>query len=86
MNTCCNKLQTIFRRIADAPPSPPKRKTDIDLLLKRRPSKEQIAAERHKSKITTKPTSVPKPVHNKRPRKNILSTPEIESTTKPTVS
>ena len=74
-----------LEEFADAPPSPPKRKTDIDLLLKRRPSKEWIAAERHKSKSTTKPTSVPKPVHNKRPRKNILSTPKIESTTKPTV-
>ena len=55
------------------------------MLLKRRPSKEWIAAERHKSKITTKLTSVPKPVYNKRPRKNILSTPKIESTKKPTV-
>ena len=71
-----------LEEFADAPPSPPKRKTDIGLLLNRRPSKEQIAAERHKSKITTKLTSVPKPVYNKRPRKNILSTPKIESTTK----
>ena len=55
------------------------------MLLKCRPSKERIAAERHKSKITTKLTSVPKPVYNKRPRKNILLTPKIESTTKRTV-
>ena len=74
-----------LEEFADAPPSPPKRKTDIDLLLKRRPSKERIAAEKHKSKITTKATSAPKPVYNKRPRKNILSTPKIESTTKPTI-
>ena len=74
-----------LEEFADAPPSPPKRKTDIGLLLNRRPSKERIAAERHKSKNTTKLTSVPKPVYNKRPRKNILSTPKIESTTKPRV-
>ena len=50
---------------ADAPPSPPKRKSEVDLRLKRRPSKQRIAAERYKSKSITKPTNVPKPVRKK---------------------
>ena len=51
---------------ADAPPSPPKRQSTVDFKLKRRPSKERIAAEKYKSKFITKPTTLPRPVYNKR--------------------
>ena len=51
---------------ADAPPSPPKRRSNVDLKLKCRPLKQCIAAERCQSRFITKPTTVPRPVHNKR--------------------
>ena len=40
---------------ADEPPSPPRKKCDVD--LKHRPSKHRIAAEKYRSKFTTKPTT-----------------------------
>ena len=61
---------------ADAPPSPLKRRSEVDLRLKCRPSKERIASERYQSKFTTKPTNVPKPVHNKRPQNKTATTSE----------
>ena len=50
-----------LEEFADLPPSPPKRKREVD--LKRRPSKSRMAAEKYrKSDFTTKPSNVPKPV------------------------
>ena len=47
---------------ADEPPSPPKKKKEVD--LKRKPSKSRIAAEKYsRSKFATKPTHLPRPVH-----------------------
>ena len=49
---------------ADIPPSPPKRKREVD--LKCRPSKSRMAAEKYrKPDFVTKPLSVPKPVRRK---------------------
>ena len=46
---------------ADEPPSPPKKKKEID--LKRKPSKTRIAAEKYsRSRFFTKPTHLPRPV------------------------
>ena len=46
---------------ADEPPSPPKKKNEID--LKRKPSKTRIAAEKYShSKFFTKPMHLPRPV------------------------
>ena len=69
---------------ADAPPSPPKRRREVDMKLKRRPSKQCIAAERYQSKFTTKLTTVPKPVCNKRSRNKTDTTSEspLASSTK----
>ena len=53
-----------LEEFADLPPSPPKRKREVD--LKRRPSKSRMAAEKYrKSDFTTKPLNVPKPVRRK---------------------
>ena len=50
---------------ADEPPSPPKKKKEID--LKRKPSKTRIAAEKYShSKFFTKPTHLPRPVRRKK--------------------
>ena len=49
----------------DEPPSPPKKKKEID--LKRKPSKTRIAAEKYsRSKFFTKPTHLPRPVRRKK--------------------
>ena len=49
---------------ADEPPSPPKKKKEID--LKRKPSKTKIAAEKYsRSKFFTKPTHLPRPVQRR---------------------
>ena len=53
-----------LEEFADLPPSPPKRKREVD--LKRRPSKSRMAAEKYrKSDFATKPLNVPKPVRRK---------------------
>ena len=65
---------------ADAPPSPPKRRSEVDLKLKCRPLKQHIAAERYRSRFITKPTTVPRPVRNKRSRKKTDTTPELPLT------
>ena len=53
-----------LEEFADLPPSPPKRKREVD--LKRRPSKSRIAAEKYrKTDFTTKPSNVPKPVRRR---------------------
>ena len=72
-----------LEEFADLPPSPPKRKREVD--LKRRPSKSRMAADKYrKTNFGTKPSNVPKPVcrGNKTPKatpstdtdKNVLST------------
>ena len=49
---------------ADLPPSPPKKKREVD--LKRRPSKRRMAAEKYrKPDFVTKPLRVPKPARRK---------------------
>ena len=49
---------------ADLPPSPPKRKQEVD--LKRSPSKSRLAAEKYrKTDFVTKPLNVPKPVRRR---------------------
>ena len=53
-----------LEEFADLPPSPPKRKREVD--LKRRPSKSRMAAEKYrKSDFANKPLNVPKPVRRK---------------------
>ena len=51
----------------DAPPTPPRKKREID--LKRKPSKQWIAADKFRSKFVTKPTHLPRPVRNKTSKK-----------------
>ena len=71
-----------LKEYADAPASPPKKRVKVDLKLKWRPSKERIAAEKYRTKFTTKPTTLPKPVHRKgRHNKNFSSNPEPTPTT-----
>ena len=48
---------------ADAPPTPPRKKREINLKCK--PSKQRIAADKFRSKFVTKPTHLPRPVRNK---------------------
>ena len=62
---------------ADAPPTPPRKKRAID--LKRKPSKQWIAADKFRSKFVTKPTHLPRPVRNKTSKK------DSEAQSKPTV-
>ena len=84
---------------ADKPPSPPKKKKEID--LKRKPSKTRIAAGKYScSKFFTKPTHVPRPFcRNKTkadslvalgsmegPMKKANSTADSETTTVPATS
>ena len=53
-----------LEEFVDLPPSPPKRKCEVD--LKCRPSRSRIAAEKYrKTDFVTKPLSVPKPVRRK---------------------
>ena len=53
-----------LQEFADLPPSPPKRKREID--LKRKPSKSRIAAEKYrKTDFATKPSNIPKPVRRR---------------------
>ena len=61
---------------ADAPPTLPRKKREID--LKHKPSKQQIAADKFKSKFITKPTHLPRPVRNKTSKK------DSETLSKPT--
>ena len=63
---------------ADAPPTPPRKKREID--LKRKPSKQWIAADKFRSKFVTKPTHLPRPVRNKTAKKNpeAISTPTAD--------
>ena len=53
---------------ADAPPTPPRKKREID--LKRKPSKQRIAADKFRSKFVTKPTHMPRPVRHKTTKKD----------------
>ena len=70
-----------LEEFADLPPSPPKRKCEID--LKRKPSKSRIVADKYrKTDSVTKPSNVPKPV---RRRERILkSTPSTSTDTNTT--
>ena len=53
-----------LEEFTDLPPSPPKRKREVD--LKRRPSKSRMAAEKYrKADFTTKPSNVPKLVRRR---------------------
>ena len=61
---------------ADAPPTLPRKKREVD--LKRKPSKQRIAADKFRSKFVTKPTHLPRPVRNKTSKK------DSESQSKPT--
>ena len=61
----------------DAPPTPPRKKCEVD--LKRKPSKQWIAADKFRSKFTTKPMHLPRPVRNKNTKK------DPEAAPKPTV-
>ena len=68
-----------LEEFADLPPSPPKRKREVD--LKRRPSKSRMAAEKYrKSDFATKPSNVPKPVRRK------VSTPKSTPGTSTNIS
>ena len=64
---------------ADAPPTPPRKKRDIDLKCK--PSKQQIAADKFRSKFVTKPTYLPRLVRNKTAKKNpeAITTPTADA-------
>ena len=48
---------------SDVPPTPPRKKREI--YLKRKPSKQRIAADKFRSKFITKPTHLPRSVRNK---------------------
>ena len=61
---------------ADAPPTPPRKKHEVDLKCK--PSKQRIAADKFRSKFVTKPTHLPRPVRNKTSKK------DSEAQSKPT--
>ena len=64
---------------ADEPPSPPKKKREVD--LKQKPSKSRIAAEKYShSKYFTKLTHLPRPVHKRRGK---TSTPTASSSVEP---
>ena len=52
---------------ADAPPILPRKKREID--LKHKPSKQQIATDKFRSKFVTKPMHLPRPIRNKTPKK-----------------
>ena len=53
-----------LEQFADLPPSPPKRKRELD--LKRKPSKSRIVADKYrKTDFATKPSNVPKPVRRR---------------------
>ena len=84
---------------ADEPPSPPKKKKEID--LKRKLSKTRIAAEKYsRSKFFTKPTHLPRPVRRRKAKadspvasgsmegqtKNVNSTTDSETITLPATS
>ena len=63
-----------LEEFADLPPSPPKRKREVD--LKRRPSKSRMAADKYrKTDFVTKPSNVPKPVRRR------IRTPKITPST-----
>ena len=66
-----------FEEYTDAPPTLPRKKCEVD--LKRKPSKQRIAADKFRSKFTTKPTHLPRPVRNKNTKK------DPEAAPKPTV-
>ena len=83
----------------DEPPSPPKKKREVD--LKWKPSKTRIAAEKYsRSKFFTKPTQLLRPVHRQRGKisspvasysvegqtKNVDTTPDAEKSTVPATS
>ena len=61
---------------ADAPPTLPRKKCEVDLKCK--PSKQQIAADKFRSKFVTKPMHLPRPVRNKITKK------DLEAPSKPT--
>ena len=69
---------------ADEPPSPPKKKREVD--LKRRPSKSRIAAEKYsRSKYFTKLTHLPRPVRRGTGKRHIApalcsNEPQLEPT------
>ena len=68
----CKKF---LEEYAEEPPSPPKKKREVD--LKPKPSKFRIAAEKYsRSKYFTKPTHLPRPV---RKRRGKTSTPAVSS-------
>ena len=84
---------------ADEPPSPPKKKREVD--LKRKPSKTRITAEKYsRSKFFTKPMHLPRPVHRRKAKadspvasgsmegqtKNVNITTDSETTTVPATS
>ena len=59
-----HRLQKFLEEFADLPPSPPKRKRELD--LKQKPSKSRIAADKYrKTDFATKPSNVPKPVRRR---------------------
>ena len=60
-----------LEEFADEPPSPLKKKCDVD--LKCRPSKQCIVADKYKSKFVTKPTHLPRPVRHKANQKKITT-------------
>ena len=61
---------------ADAPPTPPRKKCEVDLKCK--PSKQRIAADKFRSKFVTKPMHLSRPVRNKTSKK------DSEAQSKPT--
>ena len=69
---------------ADAPPTPPRKKCEID--LKRKPSKQRIAADKFRSKFVTKPTLMPRPVRHKTSKKDPGAIPEPTADPQPSTS
>ena len=77
----CPRTVTNYKQFleeyADAPPTPPRKKHEVDLKCK--PSKQRIAADKFRSKFVTKPMHLPRPVRNKTSKK------DLEAQSKPTV-
>ena len=88
-----------LEEFADEPPSPQKKKKEVD--LKRKPSKTRIVAEKYsRSKFFTKPTHLPRPVRRRKTKtdspvasgskegqtKNVNTTTDSETTTVPATS
>ena len=83
LHTVINYKQ-FLEEYTDAPPSPPRKKCEVD--LKRKPSKQRIATDKFKSKFATKPMHLPRPVRNKNTQRNVKPAPDRAAEMQPSTS